>query len=160
MANERLGIVEEAAARREYVRRHQEAIQRRMALPREPVVRRNLTPFPRPRPDPQHPGYPPMDHTTTVRLMDVVRAVSVESGIKVSELMGLHRRRRVSWPRQVAMFVIHCHCHCTLSQIGRFFRRDHTTVMHAIQVMHKRLQNDEPSSVGDLLVATKKRLGI
>lgn len=65
----------------------------------------------------------------------IQNAVCQYYGIPINRML-CHRRSRV-WarPRQVAMYLAWEMTDCTLTQIGRAFNRDHTTVMHAIDVI-------------------------
>ena len=52
---------------------------------------------------------------------------------KVSEadLFSRTRERRVLWPRHITMYIMNMHTGKTLSDVGRLFNRDHTTVINA-----------------------------
>ena len=59
------------------------------------------------------------------------------------ELLSSSRAVRVSWPRQVAMYLAREHTRESLPAIGRCFGgRNHTTVMHAIKRTAERLGSD------------------
>lgn len=59
------------------------------------------------------------------------------------ELVSTSREARVSWPRQVAMYLSREHTQESLPSIGRSFGgRNHTTVMHAVKRTAARLQSD------------------
>ncbi len=75
------------------------------------------------------------------------------------ELRGRQRARHIVRARQVACFLMSRLSTRSLMEIGRFINRDHTTVMHAIQTVRKKL--DE----GDELTCTihrnvKRELGV
>lgn len=55
--------------------------------------------------------------------------------IPVADLVSPVRRYRLSRPRQAAMWVVYklLGSKMSLPQIGRAFRRDHTTIMHALR---------------------------
>ena len=61
----------------------------------------------------------------------------VGSQFKVSldDMRSRSRKRAISFPRQVAMYLCRKHTEETLADIGRVFRRDHSTVMHAIKTI-------------------------
>ncbi len=67
------------------------------------------------------------------------RAVSelVCSKFKVTfeDLQSRSRKRTIAFPRQVAMYLCRKHTEDTLADIGKVFRRDHSTVMHAVKVV-------------------------
>jgi chromosomal replication initiator protein len=59
------------------------------------------------------------------------------------ELVSPSRTARVTWPRQVAMYLAREHTDETLPAIGRQFgNRGHTTVMHAVRRASERLAQD------------------
>lgn len=74
----------------------------------------------------------------------IVAAVSVEYGVSLEDLGSNQREERISWPRQVAMFLIRrCVPTLSLERIGETFGgRHHTTVIHAIQVVQDRMYTD------------------
>lgn len=74
---------------------------------------------------------------------------SIQSGVakffnvKVQDLKGPRRTRRVVMPRQIAMFLSRRHTSLSLPEIGKQFGgRDHTTVIHAIKKVEGQLGND------------------
>ncbi len=63
------------------------------------------------------------------------------------ELLSTSRVARVTWPRQIAMYLAREHTKESLPSIGRSFgRRNHTTVMHAIKRTAERLATDPEAS--------------
>ncbi|MCG6931289.1 MAG: chromosomal replication initiator protein DnaA [Desulfofustis sp.] len=61
--------------------------------------------------------------------------VCAQFRVSLDEMRSKSRKRAVSFPRQVAMYLCRKHTEETLADIGKVFRRDHSTVMHAIKVM-------------------------
>ena len=60
------------------------------------------------------------------------------------QLKGKRRTASVALPRQMAMFLMRRQTTLSLSEIGRFFDRDHTTVIHAcdkIERLAETIQN-------------------
>jgi chromosomal replication initiator protein len=72
---------------------------------------------------------------TMARILD---EVSEESGISVADLKSPARFRFIAWPRQYAMWRMVNEGLWSLPQIGRFFNRDHTTVIWAFRQVEKR----------------------
>jgi len=63
------------------------------------------------------------------------------------ELLSSSRAARLSWPRQIAMYLAREHTQESLPSIGRSFGgRNHTTVMHAIRRTAERLVSDPEAS--------------
>jgi chromosomal replication initiation ATPase DnaA len=77
----------------------------------------------------------------TCRLIESLVAAAL--GIGVSELRGRSRgRAAVAFARQTAMYLAHVHFGISLSQVGRTFGRDRTTVAHACARVEDR--RDDP----------------
>lgn len=55
--------------------------------------------------------------------------------IGLDEMQSRSRKRTIAFPRQVAMYLCRKHTEETLADIGKVFKRDHSTVMHAIKVV-------------------------
>jgi chromosomal replication initiator protein len=73
-----------------------------------------------------------------------IQAVICEAfSVTREELVSPSRAARVTWPRQVAMYLAREHTDETLPAIGRQFGgRGHTTVMHAVRRAAERLAQD------------------
>lgn len=70
-------------------------------------------------------------------------AVSQVFGVALIELRGVTRgRAKVALARQAAMYLAHVVCGMSLTQVGRIFDRDRTTVAHACGLIEDR--RDEP----------------
>jgi chromosomal replication initiator protein len=61
----------------------------------------------------------------------IVHLVAGHYGITRDQLKGKRRTNSVALPRQIAMYLMRRQTTLSLSEIGRFFDRDHTTVIHA-----------------------------
>lgn len=55
--------------------------------------------------------------------------------LSCSELQSRSRKRVLTFPRQVAMYLCRMHTEQSLSEIGKEFNRDHSTVLHSIKVV-------------------------
>ncbi|MDF1567179.1 MAG: chromosomal replication initiator protein DnaA [Spirochaetaceae bacterium] len=88
----------------------------------------------------------------------VQRVVSDYFNVTPADLKGKKRTKLVTFPRQVAMYIIREITDYSTTEIGlEFGGRDHTTVMHACQRIEDRMKGDptlEPT-VGELIRATK-----
>ncbi|MFN3387482.1 MAG: helix-turn-helix domain-containing protein [Allosphingosinicella sp.] len=73
---------------------------------------------------------------------EVVLLVSSEFGVSRAELVSEHRGREIAHPRQVVMYLASQVTPASLPQIGRRLNRDHTTVMHGIRAVRKRMAED------------------
>lgn len=74
---------------------------------------------------------------------DIQRAVAGYYKIDVIHMKSARRSRKLSHPRQVAMYLASELTEASLVQIGRLFgNRDHTTVIHAIRAVKERIHSD------------------
>lgn len=78
-------------------------------------------------------------HRATLRelgvltIADIQREVADFYKIRLTELMSCRRCRSIARARQVAMWLAKRHTPRSMSEIGRRFDRDHTTVLYAIK---------------------------
>lgn len=80
----------------------------------------------------------------TLSSEDIKRAVATHFGVRPSEMVSKTRTKSVSFPRHVAMFL--CRKHTTLSYPeigGQFGGRDHSSVIHAANVVAGKIQSDQ-----------------
>jgi chromosomal replication initiator protein len=67
------------------------------------------------------------------------RAISEMVGrqfaVSMSEMESKSRKKSITYPRQVAMYLSRKHTDQTLADIGKIFKRDHSTVLHAVKVI-------------------------
>lgn len=88
-------------------------------------------------------------------IAEIQQSVAQHFGITLEELNGRCVRRKFSKPRQIAMYIARCSSDRSLPEIARKFgNRDHTTVMHALDVTRRRMQQSEAfcAEVNALLV--------
>ena len=89
----------------------------------------------------------------------VQRVVSEYFNVTPADLKGKKRTKQVTFPRQVAMYIIREVTDYSTTEIGlEFGGRDHTTVMHSCQRIEDRMKGDptlEPT-VGELTRAVKE----
>jgi chromosomal replication initiator protein len=92
----------------------------------------------------------------TPRVAEIQSAVCRHFNIGMIEMASQRRARAVSGPRQVAMYLCREFTPLSLPAIGRRFgNRDHTTVMHACNIVVARMHTDREfaAAVGLLRVA-------
>ena len=83
----------------------------------------------------------------------ITKAVCSFYSLTPEDLTGPSRRRDVTMPRQIAMYLIREMTSMSLPQIGAAFgKRDHTTVLHACKLVEESLRTspDIARQVGDL----------
>ena len=67
----------------------------------------------------------------------IVHVAATHYGITREQLKGKRRTNSVALPRQMAMYLMRRMTTLSLSEIGRFFDRDHTTVIHACEKIER-----------------------
>ena len=77
---------------------------------------------------------------------DVVRITASAFGIHSNQLLSRQRPAHIAIPRMVAMYVFRKRLGLTLQEIGKFFKRDHGTAIHAIKVIEKILKAKTPNA--------------
>jgi hypothetical protein len=75
-------------------------------------------------------------------ITDVQRYVAQKYGLKRWDLISESRQVHIVGPRQIAMYLSFRLLGRSLSEIGRIFRRDHTTVLHSIKQTKRRVLGD------------------
>jgi hypothetical protein len=75
-------------------------------------------------------------------ITDIQRYVAQKYGLKRWDLISESRRAHIIGPRQVAMYLSFRLLSRSLSEIGRMFRRDHTTVLHSVKMIKQRVLGD------------------
>ncbi len=91
---------------------------------------------------------------------DVQRATCAAFDVSYDELLSTARAQRLTWPRQVAMYLARELTDQTLPAIGRAFGgRDHTTVLHACKRTAERMAQDPDANriVRDLTEQLRSR---
>ncbi len=89
-------------------------------------------------------GAEPLNHEAgQIAIRDVLLAVSEAYGLTVKEMLGRCRKPGVLRPRQIAMYLAKNLTGCEYSMIGRLFgNMHHTTVIHSVTMIEKRVKTD------------------
>ena len=58
------------------------------------------------------------------------------------DLLSKSRKKNIAFPRQVSMYFSRKYTKNALSEIGKAFNRDHSTVVHSIRVISEAMNND------------------
>jgi chromosomal replication initiator protein len=89
----------------------------------------------------------------------ICELVSSQFKVSVKEMKSRSRKRAVSFPRQVAMYMARKYTDDSLADIGKVLNRDHSTVLHAIKVVSNRaIKDGSVSAQLDLLGKKVKQL--
>lgn len=83
---------------------------------------------------------PPKHFGSVLRIQ---RAVAADFNVPHDLFFSNSRVRPAARPRQVAMLLARELTHHSLPNIGRFFRRDHTTILHGIRAARKAIEEDK-----------------
>jgi len=99
--------------------------------------------------------------TINITIDRIQRVVSEYFNVTPGDLKGKKRTKQVTFPRQIAMYIIREITDYSTTEIGlEFGGRDHTTVMHSCQRIEDRMKSDptlEPTIVG--LIRSIKEVG-
>jgi hypothetical protein len=97
------------------------------------------------------------------RVAEIQAVVSARNAITTGDLRGESRRRRYSWPRQIAMALSREMTDQTYPQIGQAFGKDHTSVIWAyrkvkrLEAQDERFANELNSLRGDITAVVDSR---
>ncbi len=75
-------------------------------------------------------------------LSEVTVVVAAQFGLAAADLQGKSRKQAVARARAMAMYLARRLTSATITDIGRHFGRDHTTVIHACRVSQERIRTD------------------
>ena len=77
-------------------------------------------------------------------LQHIVEAVTEYFNVKLQDLQSRRRYKSITEPRQVCMYLARQRTRFSLEEIGGYFGgRDHTTVMHSIDVVKARIDSED-----------------
>tara|TARA_R110000868_G_scaffold25149_12_gene98251 strand:+ start:650 stop:985 length:336 start_codon:yes stop_codon:yes gene_type:complete len=79
---------------------------------------------------------------TKVAMSAIVDETSRAFGVPIEAMRSSSRSQEIAHARQMAMHIAYIKGKRSYSQIGRFFGRDHTTVIHAIRAVDARRAAD------------------
>lgn len=108
---------------------------------------------------------PSGNHDAALRLSlslrrQVEQAVAFVFAVDVGELRRPTRgRAEAAFARQVAMYLVHVGCGLTLTETGRLFERDRTTVAHACGVVEDRRDERDLDLALDWLERIARHVG-
>jgi chromosomal replication initiator protein len=84
---------------------------------------------------------PPVEQA--ISLQDVLEGVSRFYSVSVPDMLGESRVREILVPRQITMYLAKKYLRTSFVSLGATFgNRDHTTVMHAVEKIEKKLESD------------------
>ena len=80
--------------------------------------------------------------TKLVTPLTVARAVAREFGVTLPALRSSRRSQALVLPRQCAMWLSRKLCHVSYPELGTFFERQHSSVIHAVRKLEARLDKE------------------
>ncbi len=84
--------------------------------------------------------------------------IGCQYNVSVNDLVSRSRRRSITFPRQVAMYLTRKYTDHSLADIGALYNRDHSTVLHAIKVVtHKCSRKNDVREQVDILSRKLKK---
>lgn len=84
-----------------------------------------------------------MPRTGDRPLARVARTIGEENGYTLADLRAYCRTKDLARVRQEAMWACRQYTGASLTEIAHFFhRKDHTTVLHALRVVEKRMKKE------------------
>ena len=72
----------------------------------------------------------------------VAELIGRQFGLSLDDLQSRSREKRISLPRQIAMYFCRKHTDSSLEEIGKLFKRNHATVIHAIKAINAKVVRD------------------
>jgi len=91
----------------------------------------------------------------------IIAATAEVYEVTPADILGNSREARHAAPRLVAMRIAHDVCGLSLSETGKLFRRDHTSVMNAVRRIRAAIQSDPLMAevINDILERSNGRIG-
>ena len=85
--------------------------------------------------------------TTQVLTLEMItELICRQFKVSTADLQSRSRQKRLTYPRQVAMYLCRKYTDESLANIGRAFNRDHSTVLHSIKTLNSLVVRD--TSIG------------
>ncbi|NGX50266.1 MAG: Chromosomal replication initiator protein DnaA [Chlamydiae bacterium] len=73
----------------------------------------------------------------------LLKIVANTFGIKIEDILGKAQSKEYALPRQIAMYLCRIHLKMSFPKIGRFFLRDHSTVISSVNRIKKGIEKKE-----------------
>ncbi len=72
----------------------------------------------------------------------IIAEVARVYGLSTQDLASKSRRRQITQPRNLAMFLCRKHTDASYASLGQLFARDHATVIYGVEQVERRMQKD------------------
>ena len=77
-----------------------------------------------------------------VTIEHIQRRAAEFFGLKLTDMRATTRTKAIAFPRQIAMYLARQLTHASLTEVGRAFDKDHTTVLHAVTKVEALIRED------------------
>ena len=77
-----------------------------------------------------------------VNVHTIKKVVGKYFKIEIEDFSSKRKMQSIAWPRQIAIYLTTSLTDMSLSEIGREFNRDHSTVVHARDLVKDKIKND------------------
>ncbi|WP_428074966.1 chromosomal replication initiator protein DnaA [Candidatus Avelusimicrobium luingense] len=78
----------------------------------------------------------------SINVNAIKKIVGKHFNIRMEDFNSKRKTQSVAWPRQIAMFLTTDLTDLSLSEIGREFNRDHSTIVHARDIVKEKIDTD------------------
>lgn len=88
----------------------------------------------------------PLENIRSMEYMIMHRVCDVISefyDLEYDSIRAKTRKERIVFPRQVAQYIIRTNYQIPLKLIGDFFSQDHSTVVHAVNIVETRMEQNK-----------------
>ncbi len=72
----------------------------------------------------------------------VISLIARHFNLRIRDLRSATRSPRITTPRQIAMYLLRRHCSLSYPEIGQRFDRHHTTALHSVRQIARRLDDN------------------
>lgn len=79
----------------------------------------------------------------TVNKKDIINTVIAFFEINKDDLLSKSRKKKIALPRQIVMFLFKRELKMSYPEIGEYFKRDHTTALHAFKKIEADIKEDQ-----------------
>lgn len=79
----------------------------------------------------------------SINKKDIIATVTTFFEINKEDLLSKSRKKRVTLPRQIIMFLFKKELKMSYPEIGEYFKRDHTTALHAYKKIEVDIKNNQ-----------------
>ena len=82
------------------------------------------------------------ENTLSINVNVIKKIVAKHYNIRMEDFNSKRKTQSIAWPRQIAMFLTTELTDLSLPEIGREFNRDHSTVVHARDLIKNKIETD------------------